>query len=198
MQPILPRGLRPRRPAHQNEHKIQAAFFEWVRYKSILHPELHLIYAIPNGGQRSPATAGRLKAEGVRAGVLDVCLPVPRWPYFGLYIEFKAGNGKLSPAQNEYQELLRAVGHAVAVVWSVDSAIEAVTAYLELPPVLAKLHNELLTSQYREQLLTVSAQDSQFPELEPIIKRHQQISDAEKIRVNGRLQGFLTRRPSRR
>lgn len=40
-------------------------------------PELRWLHAIPNGGQRDKITAGKLKAEGVKKGVLDVFLPLP-------------------------------------------------------------------------------------------------------------------------
>jgi len=75
----------------QKESDHQIALFQWVSYQLKRYPELELLYHIPNGGYRYKTTARRLKAEGVKAGVPDICLPVPRGGYHGLYIEMKAG-----------------------------------------------------------------------------------------------------------
>lgn len=57
----------------QEEHKIQCACVKWFAYA---HPELKgLLFAVPNGGARSKATAGRLKAEGCVATV-SLCIAV--------------------------------------------------------------------------------------------------------------------------
>ncbi|MFH1496610.1 MAG: hypothetical protein ABII82_02175 [Verrucomicrobiota bacterium] len=50
-------------------------------------------FAIPNGGARTKAEAGRLKAEGVRAGVVDLILldpPPLLFGYVGVALEMKA------------------------------------------------------------------------------------------------------------
>lgn len=116
------------------ENEIQSAFFQWAR----LHHEAKRAYAIPNGGKRSKSEAGRLKAEGVRAGVLDVHLPLARGGAHGLYIEFKSSKGRLSTEQSEEIDRLVADGFAVAVCRSSVSAVELTQAYLggKLGPVL--------------------------------------------------------------
>lgn len=64
-------------------------------HKQFAIPELKFLHHIPNGGSRgdtakSAAIAGgRLKAEGVKAGVWDLCWPLKRNGYSGLYIEMK-------------------------------------------------------------------------------------------------------------
>lgn len=58
-------------------------------------PELSFLHHCPNGGSRgdnakSRAIAGGLlKAEGVKAGVLDIFWPLTKSVYCGLYIEMK-------------------------------------------------------------------------------------------------------------
>ena len=47
------------------EHRIQAALFEWAKYASAKHPGLKLMFAIPNGGARD---AGHRRAA-------HACLP---------------------------------------------------------------------------------------------------------------------------
>lgn len=116
-----------------SESVEQQSLFHWVALQTGTHPELALLYHIPNGGARSRATAGRLKAEGVRAGVPDLCLPVPRGPYHGLYVELKRRDGgRVSPAQRDWMQRLRAQGYETAVCHGWEEAAETIIAYLRL------------------------------------------------------------------
>lgn len=112
------------------EFLIQKAFFEWVAYSKKKYPELNLMYAIPNGGQRNIITAMNLKLTGTKAGIPDIHLPVPCGGYSGFWIEFKFGKNKLSPEQIKYKDLLEMNGHRVCVCYSVDDAIKLVEEYL--------------------------------------------------------------------
>jgi hypothetical protein len=78
------------------EHDEQVALSRWVTLLQPRHPELALLHAIPNGGHRHKAVAVRLKAEGVKRGVPDLCLPVPRGGHHGLYLEMKTRQGRKS------------------------------------------------------------------------------------------------------
>lgn len=66
------------------EAQEQMTLFSWAAMQSGKYPELNLLYHVPNGGSRHKAEAGRLRAEGVKAGVPDLCLPVARgqWTLF--------------------------------------------------------------------------------------------------------------------
>ena len=55
-----------------SEADEQRAVVEWCAWRRI--PVFH----IPGGGSRHPAEAARLKAQGVKAGVPDLCIPVAR------------------------------------------------------------------------------------------------------------------------
>lgn len=79
------------------EENEQIALFRWAAYEKSVYPELEYMFHIPNGGVRNKATGGKLKAAGVKAGVPDICLPLPCKRYAGLYIELKAGKISLSP-----------------------------------------------------------------------------------------------------
>ena len=116
--------------ASGTEHGIQAAFFASLVSYYEMYPELMLMFAIPNGGQRNPATAGRLKAEGVKAGVPDTFLPVARLEFNGLFIEFKKVGGKTSPAQNEMILRLRRQKYKVEICYDWLAAQEIVLDYL--------------------------------------------------------------------
>lgn len=105
------------------EHQEQAAFVQWFRMS---FPKVR-IFAIPNGGARSKATAGKLKAEGVSPGVPD--LFVPEW---GLFIEMKrTRGGSLSDVQDDWIDYLEDAGYTVLVCKGCDAAIVSIKAHLK-------------------------------------------------------------------
>ncbi|WP_342343337.1 VRR-NUC domain-containing protein [Ruminiclostridium herbifermentans] len=114
-----------------SESVEQIYLFRWATLSSGAMPELDLMYHIPNGGKRDIATAKRLKAEGVKAGVPDICLPVPRGVYHGLYIELKAGENKTTRKQNEWLEALDNNGYFTAVCYGWEEASKVITNYLK-------------------------------------------------------------------
>jgi hypothetical protein len=50
------------------------------------------------------------KAEAVKAGLPDICLPVPRGIWHGLYLELKKQEGSVSRAQRRWLDALSTVG----------------------------------------------------------------------------------------
>ena len=111
-------------------HKEQAALFRWAAFCEARHPELALLYAIPNGGHRHKAVAARMKAEGVKRGVPDVCLPVPRGGHHGLYVEMKTAEGTASQDQKEWLRALQRQGYRVAVCRGWEAARALIEDYL--------------------------------------------------------------------
>ena len=123
----------PRKPPDDPEHRNQVWLFQWVATALRKYPDLHCLYAIPNGGKRNKATAAKLKAEGVKAGVYDLHLPVARGGFAGLWVEMKIEPNKLTKAQREWGALMREQGHDVQTAWSWHEARNALQTYLELP-----------------------------------------------------------------
>ena len=117
---------------YPSEHQEQCTVIDWCKWNSKKYPELKTIYAIPNGGNRHIATAVKLKKEGVRAGVSDLHLPVPKGKYHGLWIEMKTIKGRLQKSQKEWLKLMDQYGHKTAVCYGADEAIKVLTEYLEL------------------------------------------------------------------
>lgn len=113
------------------EEAEQEALFQWVEYQSSVHPELKLLYHIPNEGKRSAAAGAALKKAGLRKGVPDLCLPVARGIYHGLYIELKAGKNQPTVSQLEWLEALERQGYKA--VWCVgwEKAKEVILDYLK-------------------------------------------------------------------
>jgi hypothetical protein len=112
------------------EHQHQVALVTWAGYAAATDARLRLLYAIPNGGQRSKAVAGKLKAEGVKSGCPDLFLPVPVKPYHGLYLELKVGAGRLSVEQKWWLEHLSEQGYACVVPYGWEPAKDAILRYL--------------------------------------------------------------------
>lgn len=146
-----PKARRGRKPGSKNkrimpddlaasgtEHGIQAAFFLWLRDQSVVpgFEELALFHAIPNGGERNPIVASRLKAEGAKPGIWDTFLPVPHGGFAGLYIEFKAAvhrthkNGGLKPEQVAFGLALIGMGYKMEVCYTWEEARTATLAYV--------------------------------------------------------------------
>jgi hypothetical protein len=123
--------ITPEQLANGTEHGSQAALFCWAALNKETYPELEYMFAIPNGGQRNAATGARLKAEGVKAGVLDIFLPVARSVWHGLWVEMKTAKGQLSQEQKDWIKYLRDAGYGVAVCKSWDEARDVIKGYLE-------------------------------------------------------------------
>ncbi len=112
------------------EHEIQKAFFKWIDLRKGQIKCLDLFHAQANGGHRHLLTAVKLKAEGVRAGVLDTQLPVARGGFIGLAIEFKAPDANPTKEQRERAERLMCEGWCVAFCWSWESAARVTLGYV--------------------------------------------------------------------
>lgn len=99
------------------EHQIQCAIVEFWNYRGRRDLDL---FAIPNGGIRNIVTAKRLKAEGVKAGVPDMCVTLPGGRVG--WLEVKAIRGRLSDEQKELATRWQALGHLYAIVRDVKDA----------------------------------------------------------------------------
>lgn len=113
-----------------SESNEQISLFEWCEYSLGKYPELKLLFHVPNGGYRSTATAGRMKAEGVKAGVPDLFLPVAKRGYHGLFIEMKAGKNKPTANQIRWLEDLSKEGYLTAVCYGWEDAAKILVEYL--------------------------------------------------------------------
>ena len=115
------------------EDQEQSALFERIAVSVTQIPDLALLFHIPNGGHRSPRTAGMLKRQGVQPGVPDLILPVPRADCHGLWVEMKRTDARPSetkPAQTKWHEDLRRQGYRVEVCKGWEAAWLVLTQYL--------------------------------------------------------------------
>ena len=105
-----------------------------VNYLDAYHPDLDY-FAVPNGGFRSKRTAGKLKKQGVKAGVPDMVFALARGRFHGFYLENKRlKGGETSKKQLDWHARLKVRGYYVRVEAGLRNMIAAVEYYLALPP----------------------------------------------------------------
>lgn len=114
-----------------SEAQEQAAVIEWWQYACRQYgvPECSLLH-IANEGTGS-AVRGRLqKRQGVRAGVADLFLSVPRGAFSGLWIEMKRKGGRVRPEQREFLSQMQTLGYEGAVCFGADAARAVIAEYM--------------------------------------------------------------------
>lgn len=118
-----------------SEHEEQVAFIEWcdLMIQTGQYPELDLIYSIVNE-RRGAAAGAKAKAQGQKAGMPDLHLPMARGGYIGLYMELKVDKNRPTKAQRQRLAALGRAGHMTLVCYGWDSLRETTEAYLALPP----------------------------------------------------------------
>ena len=116
-----------------SEHDHQVALFRWAELNHKRYPELSALYAIPNAGRRTLRMGASMRAEGLKAGVPDICLPARRGDCGALYIELKAPKGKVSELQRIWLSRLTALGNRAIVCYGWEDARDEIEEYLKLP-----------------------------------------------------------------
>lgn len=137
--PLLTKA-RPVGKAGDQEHLEQVKLIQWIEETGKHHhPELERLFAIPNflgrGSKTARIIAGtRAKAEGRRKGVPDLCLPVARGGYFGLYLELKPadGSGRVKPEQKAWAAALTEEGYLVLAPRGFEQARAQLLRYVRL------------------------------------------------------------------
>ena len=116
------------------ESDHQRALFLWAQQPSVRrkYPELALLHHIKNETPDGAAAVAVDKAMGVRKGVPDLCMPVARGCYHGLYIELKTPKGRPSDEQLWWIDTLNEHGYHAQVCYGWRSAQEVVEWYLNL------------------------------------------------------------------
>lgn len=107
-----------------SEAEEQTAVIEYCDLRSIP------VYHIPNERKCSGRQGASLKRQGVRPGIPDLCVPLPRGGYGALYIEMKAEGGKITEEQVGWIHRLREYGNMAAVCYGSRNAIDLIELYL--------------------------------------------------------------------
>lgn len=80
-----------------------------------------IIFAVPNGGKRNAAEAANLKVQGALAGVSDLIILLPNART--ILLEMKAGNGRLSQGQIDFEQGVLALKFPYIVAYSAEDAL---------------------------------------------------------------------------
>jgi len=118
-----------------NENQHQALVVKWSQQAAIRSkwPELKLLFHIPNERICSVQQGANLKRMGVKRGVPDLCMPVARGAYHGLFIEMKTESGTATSDQKWWGDQLKEQGYMWAVCKGWESAVKLLEIYLNLP-----------------------------------------------------------------
>mgnify|MGYP003143062637 FL=1 len=119
-----------------SESTEQQALIQWADLYAVEVPELRLLYAIPNqggAGKQAIIRGQRMRKEGMKKGVPDLCLPVRRGAWNALYIEMKdVATGRLSPAQLDWMYMLTDAGNCCCVAHGFEAGRHALQEYLAI------------------------------------------------------------------
>ncbi|MEG2787358.1 MAG: VRR-NUC domain-containing protein [Romboutsia sp.] len=116
----------------RSESSEQILVIQWCEMNENIYPGIELIHHIPNGGKRNKQEAARLKKEGVKSGVPDLHLPVPKGVYNGLYIEMKYNGNKPTTNQKVWIEKLNKQGYYATYCDGFEEAKETIINYMTI------------------------------------------------------------------
>lgn len=124
-----------------SEHSTQAMVIEWAQRHEGKYPELRWLHSslngifIPASKMTRAKIIHHMKAEGMKRGIPDLFLPVPRQRYHGLYIEMKRDDGSESDISSEQKEFLAFAeeqNYYAVVCYGYDMAVDVLEWYLKL------------------------------------------------------------------
>lgn len=105
------------RPKREAEEDIQAGVIALLR--SCADPAV-IYFHCPNGLHSNPIHVARFKRLGLKAGVADLCLVLPKGR--AAFLEVKAKDGRQSEAQKAFQIHCELNGTPYAIVRSISEA----------------------------------------------------------------------------
>lgn len=137
------------------EHEIQRSIVGWAREAEVYHPDLALLYMVPNASNGLEYQMWQwLKSMGLLPGLPDLCLPVARGDKFGMWLEVKADEVATTKAllriartpileigkadqhlarQTMIHASLRQQGHLVDFVYTPKQGIDLLLEYVKMP-----------------------------------------------------------------
>jgi hypothetical protein len=102
-----------------SEHKLQVRVFNYLQDNA---KENVFGFAITNAAKRSYRLGARMKAEGLTAGVADLCVMLPGGR--AAWLEMKTAKGRQSIEQKGFAARCLRLGHPYAVAKSFDEAVK--------------------------------------------------------------------------
>jgi len=109
-----------------SEQTLHKTVIEWFKN----HPNIiRYVIHIPNEGVRTIRYGKHLKDLGMRPGVSDLFIALPRHGYHGAFIELKTSKGILSNSQKIFLEDMQNQGYYSIATYGLDSSLERISWY---------------------------------------------------------------------
>jgi len=118
-----------RKPRRDDEDRLQMAIWSHILIRGTKDT---IAYCVPNGGPRSKASAGRLKAMGVLPGVADLMFILNDGSAAAM--ELKIPGGVQSPAQKDFEARCHKIGAPYVICSDLDNALSILEAWGVLKP----------------------------------------------------------------
>lgn len=117
--------------APKTELTEQIRVMQYCKSMEAYDKDYSMIYHIPNEGNRKQKTGSNLVKAGLKKGVPDICVAVPKMGMHGLYIELKKDKqSKVSKEQIEWIKRLNQQKYIATVCYGADEAINLIIAYM--------------------------------------------------------------------
>lgn len=110
------------------EQSCQITALHWM--KLVFPNEEKNTYHFANERKCSLQYGKMLKKMGVKAGVLDLFISIPKQKKSGLWLEIKVKKNVLSPFQKQFMENQIKNGFAVACCWGIEAVQKVISLYL--------------------------------------------------------------------
>ena len=111
------------------EDITQINLINWLRFN---YPEIEKnTFHIPLQRKCSIQQGILLKKMGVKPGMADLFIAIPKNGKSGLWIELKSEKGKLSLEQKEFLSRMTINGYVAIAAWGFEAAKEFILKYLE-------------------------------------------------------------------
>ena len=110
--------------ADVSEHALQKLVISML--KACARPDVFW-FAVPNAGWRPGAIGARMKAEGLAAGVADLCIMLAGGKT--CWLEMKTKTGRQTPEQKTFELVCQQLGHPYALARSLDEATDVLNEW---------------------------------------------------------------------
>ena len=102
--------------------------FDYIRFKKLDA----FIFHIANERKTSVQAGSILKRMGVKPGVSDIFIAIPRLSFHGMFLEVKANKNKPTDLQRKFLDDMISQGYFATWRTGADASIEAIESYLAL------------------------------------------------------------------
>lgn len=124
------RPRKPHRAPLATEHALQCALMDYLPLAARMGVYW---FSIPNAGKRSPGAVAWFSAEGLRAGVADLCFLLPEGKCAWLELK-RSPRHKQTLEQITFGQVCAKLRHPYAVAHSFEEACSILREWDVLPP----------------------------------------------------------------